>query len=607
MKQVKEFKSCIEYELEDGSHTFRCKGCGKDFPSAKSASHHSSNCYNFILMYDEDYERFEEEIIHYYIEENLNKGKVCELLHIDVHFFDELINVLNIEKSTELQKKCRSRDLKISFQEKYGVDNPFQLDSVKSKIKNTNMKKYGVDNPSQSEIVKQKKRESCINHYGVDSHLKSEEIINQIRETNLKKYGKSSTLQVPEFREKARLTNMKKYGTLHPLQSSEVQEKQKSTCIEKYGVDNVSKSDVVKEKRRLTFQKRYGVNNPFRSPSILERIANTNLSKYGCINPFSNPDVKDKIKETCMEKYGVPYHCMTQKCIEAQGHIISKINQHFHQFLLDKGIESEFEFTIENRSYDFHILNSNILIEINPTYTHNSAVGPVFSSHQREPLPFDYHRMKTQVAKSNGYHCIHIFDWEDWNKIAGLISPNKKRIYARNCILKEVSESECHKFLEKYHLQNSCKGQSVRLGLYYKDELVQLMTFGKPRYNKNYQWELLRYCSNSDYIIVGGSQKLFKKFIDKYNPESIISYCDTSKFNGNVYQKLGFVFKTITNPTAHWFNGSRHITDMLLRQRGADQLIGTNYGKGTNNAEIMIKYGYLPVYDCGQSVYQWTK
>ena len=54
-----------------------------------------------------------------------------------------------------------------------------------------------------------------------------------------------------------------------------------------------------------------------------------------------------------------------------------------------------------------------------------------------------------------------------------------------------------------------------------------------------------------------------------------------------------------------------HITDNLLRQRGFDQLIGSKlnppeiYGKGTNNEELMLKYGWLPVYDCGQKVFVW--
>lgn len=30
------------------------------------------------------------------------------------------------------------------------------------------------------------------------------------------------------------------------------------------------------------------------------------------------------------------------------------------------------------------------------------------------------------------------------------------------------------------------------------------------------------------------------------------------------------------------------------------------YGKGTNNEELMIKHNWLPVYDCGQKVFEWN-
>jgi len=43
----------------------------------------------------------------------------------------------------------------------------------------------------------------------------------------------------------------------------------------------------------------------------------------------------------------------------------------------------------------------------------------------------------------------------------------------------------------------------------------------------------------------------------------------------------------------------------LLRQHGADRLIGTHDGKCTNNEEIMLREGWLPVYDCGQKVFVW--
>ena len=107
--------------------------------------------------------------------------------------------------------------------------------------------------------------------------------------------------------------------------------------------------------------------------------------------------------------------------------------------------------------------------------------------------------------------------------------------------------------------------------------------------------------------MLAGAEKLFKHFIELVNPQSVISYCDNSKFSGEVYTRLGFTQKGKPSPSLHWSKGSEHITDNLLRQRGFDQLFNTNYGKGTSNEELMIEHGWLPIYDCGQMTFIWHK
>ena len=131
------------------------------------------------------------------------------------------------------------------------------------------------------------------------------------------------------------------------------------------------------------------------------------------------------------------------------------------------------------------------------------------------------------------------------------------------------------------------------------------MTFGKPRYNKNYEYELLRLCTAPTISVVGGAGKLLNFFEEQVKPRSVISYCDLSKFNGEVYEKLGFKLEDKTLPAKHWYNPKtkRHITDNLLRQRGYDQLHGANFGKGTSNEELMKEHGYVEIYNCGQLVF----
>jgi len=50
--------------------------------------------------------------------------------------------------------------IKDTFQNKYGVSHPMEIDGVKDKIKNTCLEKYGVEHPMQTDLVKNKIRET---------------------------------------------------------------------------------------------------------------------------------------------------------------------------------------------------------------------------------------------------------------------------------------------------------------------------------------------------------------------------------------------------------------------------------------------------------------
>lgn len=310
-----------------------------------------------------------------------------------------------------------------------------------------------------------------------------------------------------------------------------------------------------------------------------------------------------KREQTNREKYNTPYTCLINNN-NSKG-AISDINREFAKELESQGILVDYEFYLNEKSYDMLIKGTNILVEINPTYTH--SVLPThwdLQAGKNQGRSVNYHLDRTVNAQDSGYRCIHVWQWDNKEKIINLIKP-KTKLYARKLQLKEISKQDANNFLDKYHLQNSCYGNSVNLGLYQNEELIQVMTFGKPRYNKNYQWELLRLCTKSEYYVIGGAERLFKYFIKTQNPESVISYCDISKFTGDVYTRLGFELVNQTKPQKIWSNHTKYITDNLLRQRGADQLIGTHEGKGTNNEEIMIREGWYPVYDCGQKVFVW--
>ena len=74
-------------------------------------------------------------------------------------------------------------------------------------------------------------------------------------------------------------------------------------------------------------------------------------------------------------------------------------------------------------------------------------------------------------------------------------------------------------FLNSYHLQRYASS-SIKYGLYSQhDELLSIMTFGASRFNNQYQYELIRYCNKPEIRVIGGAEKLFKRFIKDHNPE----------------------------------------------------------------------------------------
>ena len=328
-----------------------------------------------------------------------------------------------------------------------------------------------------------------------------------------------------------------------------------------------------------------------------EKQKQTLINKYGSLENAYQKQKESRIKTT-QERYGVDniFHIYRRKKKPRKEINFCSLPQYYKNYKYDyskkeylyNNLEGEREFNLGKYSYDFKI--NNILIEINPTITHNSTWSPFDIKDKK------YHYNKTKYAADNGYRCINIWDWDDIDKIIYLLTP-KEKIYARKCIIKEVPKEEAKIFINKYHLQGYAK-DSIRIGLYYNNELVSIMTFDKPRYNRNYEYELVRYCSSKN--IIGGAEKLFKCFSNN----SIISYCDLSKFNGITYNKLGFELKNISI-SKHWYNIStkQHITDNLLRQRGYDQLFNTSYGKGSSNEQLMKQSGFLEVYDSGQATY----
>ena len=149
-------------------------------------------------------------------------------------------------------------------------------------------------------------------------------------------------------------------------------------------------------------------------------------------------------------------------------------------------------------------------------------------------------------------------------------------------------------------------GSNVKLGLFYKDELVSIMTFDKTKFNKKYEWEITKFCNKKFISVIGGASKLYKYFVDNYKPNSIIGYADRRYSNGDLYKQLGFEFSHNSAPNYWYFK----LPDMTLYSRVKFQkhkLINLleNFDNNKSEIENMLNNGYLRIFDCGNMIYTW--
>ena len=554
---------------------------------------------------------------------------------------------------------------------KYGVDNPAKVDIVKSKSKETCMLLYGVESIAKLDSVKNKRKSTCMAKYGVDTTLKCDHVKKKSEETYLRKYGCKHSSQNEDVRNKMFATNMNRYGCKSSLQNKNVLNKSKDTCLKHFGVAYPGMSDVVKDKIKETNLARYGCTCVLTNKSIKEKVCKTNLEKYGYENASKNVDVRKKISDSLLSKriqindsqfvenfkrcnnvdslfeiYSnddlftkfiklvrdekldllrlndiADIFSICPNTVRAK---IDKLNLSDLFYIKESAFETKFKDFLDanhirydrrNRStisdsngkpleLDFLLLDYNIAIEINDIRSHNI---------KRKDA--NYHFYKVLKCSEVGIRLIHIWEWELtddtlWNRISkwilNLLNDKKVKVPARKCLIKQVPLIEEREFLNEFHLQ-SYKKSDLCYGLYYNNTLIELMSFCKPRYSTKHQYELLRLCTKYGYSVIGGSNRLFKNFIKQYNPTSIISYCDLSKFTGDVYEHIGFAPSKRKISQIIWFNkeNGKHFLQSSLMKIGADRLTGNDCGKGSSNEEVAIKAGYKSIYSCGLAVFEF--
>jgi hypothetical protein len=259
-----------------------------------------------------------------------------------------------------------------------------------------------------------------------------------------------------------------------------------------------------------------------------------------------------------------------------------------------------------NKEIDIQIPSHNLGIECNGIYHHTEDTG---GKHRK------FHLEKTEMAKEQlGMNLIHILDseWIFKQEIVKSILLNKlnktpNRIYARKCEIREVPVTDKNKFLDENHLQGRDRS-NVKLGMYYENKLVSIMTFGKRKITGKASFEMIRFCNLINTNVIGAASKLFKNFLNNYHTgEEIITYADKRFSTGELYYKLGFEFSHSSSPNYYYtkdFSNLEHRAGYMKHNLSHKLEF---FDSSLTEWENMKLNGYDRIWDCGNMVFKFNK
>ena len=498
---------------------------------------------------------------------DIHKTPLCKMCNNKVTF--GFLSKGNYGYQTYCTKECVNKDTSLSI-----------------KRQTTCLEKYGVANPTA---------------FGTDKH-------NQVM---VEKYGTTNVMKIPEVVQKIVNTNIERYGNKNLFGSDYGIQKIKDTNIKRYGVSSSMQRDEIKTKYR-------DINGNWSTTKNTEqrKLSKLNYTIEQVSNRL-NSNGFDLLTEN-IQSFNYKYlHSIQCKCgyIFKQTLGYGKIPRCFKcnpklvgtsklQIKLEQELQKYTTIEINKRllngkEIDIYLPEFKIGIEVNGLYWHSELMGKSKK----------YHQEKTELAASLDITLIHLYEDTLINKFDIVLSMLKAkmgistRIFARKCKLIVVSAIDAKNFCEMNHLQGSTN-ISTAIGLTYNNELIALGTFGKPRFNKDYEVELLRFCTKQGITIIGGFTKILNRFIMMYKPKNILSYADRSYSNGNVYIKAGFKLVVIRNPGYYYFRNNENIRyhrSLFQKHKLSKKL--ESFNPKLSEWENMKNHGWNRIWDSGQLVF----
>ena len=430
-------------------------------------------------------------------------------------------------------------------------------------------------NNNKDEMVK-RQTETFQKKYGVNFYSQHEDFIGKQKLSKLKKYGDENYNNV----EKSRETRLTKYGN----ENYNNIEKYKKTCLVKYGNENYSKTNNYRNTIINSFKSNYPEINFIDIKKSYVEIICSECGKKS-----------ELTKQLLYERYKRGYNVCIE-CNPIGNSNRSGYEKEICEYLDSLNINYESGKKIPNKKteIDIFIPEFNLGIEVNGVYWHNELFRDK-----------NYHLRKTNDCEENNIRLIHIFE-DEWvykreivqSILKGRLGLITNKIYGRECKIREINSKTSKQFLEQNHIQGNVNSK-VRLGLFYKDNLVSVMTFSKGRVlmgGKKTEWELNRFCNLLDHNVIGGASKLITFFVKNYNSNKIVSYSDVRIFDGGMYEKLKFEKISQSKPN-YWY-----VVNGIRRHRFGYRksiLIKEGYDKNKTEQQIMFDRKIYRIYDCG--------
>jgi len=396
----------------------------------------------------------------------------------------------------------------------------------------------------------------------------------------------------------------------------------KKTCIEKYGTDNVSKTIHVKEKIKQSNLK----TNESRSKKIREYLSKKykdhNIYSYQEANlePLNDIFQSRKYQQfrciNCNHQFSyIPFMQNGLRCPKCFPKKENKIEILLEQHLNKLGLSFiRNDRTQINKELDLFCSEHNFAIEINGMLWHSYGISKYSYLDNLINEDKNKHIKKLNLCKEKNIRLFQFTDIDIYNpkkleiisSIINVYCNQAQKIYARKCVIKELSQKEHDDFLDENHLMGRCNAK-IRFGLFYEDKLVFVMSFSKPRFkskNEKYDFELIRLCSIKNTVVIGGFSKILKYLIkNKIIFGNIISYVDASFSDGKGFKTNGFKLIRHSNPNYVYYHPSGKIIKRYEAQKHKLlKILNDKFDPNLSEKENMINAGYRIFYDAGNYV-----